>query len=94
MKEVNLDKNNFWYDNKVVSNLDMSSGKHIRFTAVDKVYNLTVKEPGGRTSPFPVSNDGTYHPFEIQGSKGDTFTFTIDGVSPSGTVPQMIVKVD
>ncbi|OGU71249.1 MAG: hypothetical protein A2V93_12790 [Ignavibacteria bacterium RBG_16_34_14] len=92
MKAVDLNKNNFWYNNGVVSSLDMSSGNHIHFTAVDKNYELSVEAPGGKKSKLPVPNDGTYHAYEIQGVKGVTYKFTID--QPTETVPQMIVRVN
>jgi hypothetical protein len=94
MKEVNLNSNDFWYDNKVTSGLDMDNGKHIRFTAVDKAYDLNVANPNGRNSNFPVPKDGTYHAYEITGTKGQTYTFKIEQSGIQGTVPQMIVRVD
>ena len=94
MKDVNLNKNDFWYDNGIVSKLDMSSGKHIRFTALDKNYNLIVETPDKKTSKLPVPNDGTYHTYEIKGVKDDTYKFTIDLSKPTDTVPQMIVRVN
>jgi hypothetical protein len=94
MKEVSLKSNEFWYDDKVTTNLDMSSGKHIRFTAVDNDYDLIVENPNGKNSNFPVPKDNTYHAFEISGSKGATYKFTIDQSGPGGTVPQMIVRVN
>jgi hypothetical protein len=94
MKEVDLNKDDFWYDNSVVSSLDMSSGKHIRFTAVDKNYELSVETPGRTKSKLPIPDDGTYHPYEIQGVKGATYKFTMDLADPTGTVPQMIVRVN
>ncbi len=94
MKEVDLNKDDFWYDNGIVSKLDMSNGKHIRFTAQDRNYNLTVETPNKRISKFPVPDDGTYHVYEITGSEDQTYTFTIDQSEPGGTVPQMIVRVN
>jgi hypothetical protein len=93
MKAVDLNKEEFWYENGVVTRLDMSSGKHIRFTAVDKNYNLTVEYPDKGTSKLHVPHDNTYHKFEISGSKGETYKFTIDQEGPPVTVPQMIVRV-
>jgi hypothetical protein len=94
MKAVNLNKDDFWYDNGVVSSLDISSGSQIRFTAVDKNYELSVETPGGKKSKLPIPDDGTYHPYEIQGVKGATYKFTMDLNEPTGTVPQMIVRVN
>lgn len=94
MKEVDLKSNDFWYDNKVTSTLDMANGKHIRFTAVDKSYNLNVENPNGRNSSFPVPKDNNYHAYEITGTKGQTYIFKIDESGTPGTVPQMIVRVD
>ncbi len=92
MKEVNLNKNLFWYDGNSVNDLGMGDDKHIRFTAVDIAYNLEVTKPDGTSAKFPVPKDDTYHPYEIVGSKGQTYTFSIPA-SIEGTVPQMIVKI-
>jgi len=94
MKAVDLNKDDFWYDNGVVSSLDMSSGKHVRFTAVDKNYELSVETPGGKKSKLPVPDDGTYHAYEIKGTVGETYKFTMDLNKPPVTVPQMIVRVN
>lgn len=93
MKAVDLNKDEFWYENGVVSRLDMSSGKHIRFTAVDRSYDLTVEKPDKKNSKFSVPNDGTYHTYEIEGKNGDTYTFKMENLPPV-TVPQMIVRVN
>lgn len=93
MKAVDLKSDEFWYENGAVSSLSMSDGKHIRFTAVDKTYNLSVENPNKETSNFPVPDDGTYYTYEIKGSSGDTYTFTIVQNEPIATLPQMIVKV-
>jgi hypothetical protein len=94
MKEVNLNKNDFWSDGRVVSSLGMGSGKHIRFTAVDKNYDLQVTAPDKSSSRFPVPDDGTYHKYEIKGSKDQTYTFKMVQSEPPVTVPQMIVTID
>ncbi len=94
MKEVNLNKNDFWYDDKVVSSLGIGDGKHIRFTAADKNYDLEVITPDKSTSRFPVPDDGTYHKFEIKGAKNQTYTFKMIQSEPPVTVPQMIVTID
>ncbi len=94
MKEVNLKKDDFWYDDKVVSALGMENEKHIRFTAVDKKYDLEVITPDKSTSRFSVPDDGTYHKYEIKGSKNQTYTFKMSETEPPVTVPQMIVTID
>ena len=97
MKEVNLDKNQFLYNGSSVSSLDMGDGKHIRFTAKDVNYDLSVVRPDGSTGDFPVPDDGTYHAYEIKGTKGQTYTFSISSSTTDSvnlTVPQMIVKID
>lgn len=94
MKEVNLDKNQFWYEGSSVSSLGMGNGKHIRFTAIDVAYDLSVVTPDGKNDKFPVPKDGTYHRYEITGSKGDTYTFSIPTSTLAAALPQMIVKVD
>ncbi len=94
MKEVNLKKDDFWYDDKVVSTLGMGDGKHIHFTAVDKAYTLEVISPDKSSSRFPVPEDGTYHKFEIKGSKNQTYTFKMAQNALPVTVPQMIVTID
>lgn len=94
MKEVNLNKDDFWYDDKVVSDLKMGNGKHIRFTAVDNDYKLDVEHPDKSKTSFHVPKDNNYHKFEIKGSKNQTYTFTIAQDKPPVTVPQMIVTVD
>ena len=93
MKEVNLDKNQFLYDGSSVSSLNMGADKHIRFTAVDIAYDLSVTKPDGGDQGFPVPKDNTYHSYEIVGSKGQTYTFSIPS-TVKRTVPQMIVKID
>jgi hypothetical protein len=93
MKEVKLDRNAFWYDGNQVLTLDMGIDKHIRFTAIDVSYNLSVIDPKKGSSMFPVPDDGTYHAYEIQGTKGQTYTFSIPD-KIKGTVPQMIVKIN
>lgn len=94
MKEVNLKKDDFWYDNKVAGTLTMGNGKHIRFTAEDKNYELEVIAPDKSSSRFPVPDDGTYHKIEIKGSKNQTYTFKMTQSEPPVTVPQMIVTID
>ncbi len=94
MKAVDLNKGDFWYDDKVTSSLGMESGKHIRFTAVDKNYQLEVIAPDKSSSRFPVPDDGDYHKFEIKGSKNQTYTFKMTQSEPPVTVPQMIVTID
>ncbi len=94
MKEVNLNKGDFWYDNKVVRSLGMGDGKHIRFTAKDKNYSLEVIHPDKSASQFPVPDDGKYHTFEIKGTKNQQYTFKLNQTEPPVTVPQMIVTVD
>ena len=91
MKAVELNNNEFYHDGKVVHNLDMPNGKHIRFRAEDKDYNLTVTDPDGNNSQFPVPKDGDHHDYKIKGKKDQQYTFSLE--DPDGVVPQMIVKV-
>ncbi len=94
MKEVSLNKNNFWYDDKVVNSLGMTDGNHIRFTAVDKSYDLSVITPDKSTSRISIPDDGTYHKYEIKGKKGQIYDFKMIQNGPPVTVPQMIVTID
>ncbi len=94
MKEINLNKNDFWYDDKVVNSLGMSDGNHIRFTAVDKNYDLSVINPDKSTSRISIPDDGSYHKYEIKGKKDQTYTFKMIQSDSPVTVPQMIVTID
>lgn len=97
MKEIHLNNNQFLEDNsgrwESTNALDVPSGDHIRFTAIDKDYTLAVVKPDGSNDSFPVPNDGHYHRYEISGKKGEKYTFSIPAPSIQATVPQMIVTV-
>jgi hypothetical protein len=94
MKEVSLDKDNFYYNGQVASSLGMGDGKHIRFTAIDKNYNLNVVKPDGTQDYLAVNLDTTPDPYPIKGSKGQIYSFEITASEPPVTVPRMIVTID
>jgi hypothetical protein len=98
MKEIHLDNNQFLEDSsgrwQSTSSLNMASGKHIRFTAIDKNYSLSVTKPDGSRDSINVPTDVPYVRYEIKGKKGETYTFSIPAASVQATVPQMIVTVD
>jgi hypothetical protein len=105
MKEVNIDGGVPSYNDSPVSTLNMSQGKHIRFTAMDQAYIVEAfSEADGALSsdlPLSVPNDDAYHTLEIQGTKGNSYGLTIapdsEGGAGGGTdevKPTMIVKVE
>lgn len=98
MKEIHLDNNQFLEDKsgtwESTSSLEMGDGKHIRFTAIDKNYSLSITKPDGSKDSLNVPTDVDYERYEITGKKGDQYTFSISTESVEATVPQMIVKVN
>jgi hypothetical protein len=95
MKKVSLNKNAFWYNGNQVQSLDMASGKHVRFSAIDSNYGLSATPPNA-TQPqkIDLTKSGPYYAYPIDGKKGEQYIFQIVSKSPAATVPQMIVKVD
>ena len=75
MKEIHLDNNQFLEDKsgtwESTSSLEMGDGKHIRFTAIDKNYSLSITTPDGSKDSLNVPTNVDYERYEIKGKKGD-----------------------